>query len=101
MHGRDEDDCRRFEARVLANQRRKLETVEIGHADVDQDDGDVDLQQLLKRLPAGVHLDQVLAQILEDHFIAEDFGRLVVYQQDVDFFVFRHPALPMEPHPQG
>ena len=48
---------------MLAHHRGQLEAVELGHADVDQDDGDVVLQQVLERLARGVGLDQVLAQL--------------------------------------
>ena len=35
---------------MLADHRRQLEAVELGHADIDQDDGDVVLEQMLERL---------------------------------------------------
>ena len=35
---------------MLADHRRELEAVELRHADVDQDDGDLVLQQMLERL---------------------------------------------------
>ena len=35
---------------MLADHRGELKAVEIRHADVDQDDGDVVLQQMLQRL---------------------------------------------------
>ena len=41
MHRRHEDDRRPLEARVLADHRRQLVAVEVRHADVDQDDGDL------------------------------------------------------------
>ena len=37
---------------MLADHRRQLEAVEIRHADVDQHDGDLVLEQQLKRLRA-------------------------------------------------
>ena len=47
---RDEDDRGLLEARMLADHRGQLEAVELRHADVDQHDGDVGLQQMLERL---------------------------------------------------
>ena len=47
LDGGDEDDRRLLEARMLADHRRQLEAVELRHADVDQHDGDVGLQQML------------------------------------------------------
>jgi len=41
---RDEDDRGLAEARVLADHRGELEAVELGHADVDEDDGNLVLQ---------------------------------------------------------
>ena len=52
---------------------------------VDQHDGDV---SVLSRMPSAslrrVGLDQVLAQLVEDDLVAQELGRLVVDQQDVD-----------------
>ena len=48
---------------MLADHRRELEAVELRHADVDQDDRDVRLEQLLQRLAADARLDQVLAEL--------------------------------------
>ena len=50
MDRRDEDDRGLLEARMLADHRGELEAVELRHADVDQDDGDVVLEQMLQRL---------------------------------------------------
>ena len=50
MDGGDEDDRGLLEPRMLADHRRQLEAVEVRHADVHQDDGDLRLQQLLERL---------------------------------------------------
>ena len=49
--------------RVLADHRRQLEAVEFRHADIDQDDGDLGLQQLFQSLPGRTGLDQVLSQL--------------------------------------
>ena len=45
---RHEDDRRRLEARMLADHRRELEAVELGHADIDQHDRDLVLQEQVK-----------------------------------------------------
>ena len=62
MDGGNEDDRGVPEARMLADHRGQLETVELRHADVDQDDGDFGLEQMLQRLAAGRRLDQVLVE---------------------------------------
>ena len=74
-----------LETRMLADHRRKLEAVELRHADVDQDDRDFVLEQKLQGLARRRRLDQVLAQLAQNHLIAEQLGRLIVDQQDVDF----------------
>ena len=50
LDGGDEDDRGLLEARMLADHRGQLEAVELRHADVDQNDGDLVLEQLLQRL---------------------------------------------------
>ena len=51
--------------RMVANHRGQLKSVKLGHRDVDKDDRDFVTQQLLKRLPAGRRLDEILAQALQ------------------------------------
>ena len=89
---RDEDDRGRLEARMLADHRRQLEAVELRHADIDQHDRDLVLQQLLQRLARRVALIRFSPSSLEDHLVAQQLGRLVVDQQDVDLVV-RRPCI--------
>ena len=84
LHARHEDHGELLEARVLADHGGELEAVDLRHDHVDQDDGDVGLEQDAERLVWGARLDQVLAQLAQYDFVAEQFGRLVVDQQDVD-----------------
>jgi uncharacterized protein YihD (DUF1040 family) len=72
---------------VLANHRRQLKPVEIRHADVDQHDRDIGFEQLLQRLVRRAGLDQVIAELAEDHLIAKQLSRLVVDQQNVDLIL--------------
>lgn len=58
-----------------------------GHADVDQDHRDLGLEQHLQSLATGRGDHEVLAEILQDHLIGEQLGRLVVDEEDVDLFV--------------
>ena len=66
MDGGDEDDRGLLEPRMLADHGGQLEAVELRHADVDQHDGDVGLQQMLERLARRRRLDQVLAELAQD-----------------------------------
>ena len=54
---------------MLTDHLRQLETVELRHADVHQHHGDVVLEQMFKRLLAGRGLDQVFAEVLQNHLI--------------------------------
>ena len=90
LDGGDEDHRRLLEARMLADHGGELETVQLRHADVDQDDRDFVLEQVFQRLAAGRGDDEVFVELLQDHFIGEQLGRLIVDQQDVDLFVVCH-----------
>ncbi len=50
VHRRDEDDRRLLIARMLPDDLRQLEAVQLRHADVHQHDRDVGLEQKLERL---------------------------------------------------
>ena len=102
MDRRDEDHRDLLEARMFADHRGKLEAVELRHADVHQHDGDLVLEELFQRLLAGRGLDQVLAQLAQNHLIGEQLAGLVIDQQNVDLVGGHgaHCPLPMEPHAQ-
>jgi hypothetical protein len=91
LHARHEDHRQLLEARMLADHGCELEAVDLRHHHVDQDDGDVGLEQDAQRLVRRVGLDQVLAKLLEDDLVAEELGGLVIHQEDVDLVhgVFR------------
>ena len=63
---------------------RQLEPIEIRHADVDQDDRNLVAQDLFQGLAARRRLDQILAEIAQDDLIAQQLGRLVIDQQNID-----------------
>ena len=91
---RDEDDSRLLIARVLPDDFSELEAVQLGHAHIDQHDGDVVLEQVLQRLASGARLDEVLAEVGENRLVAEQLARLVVHQQDVGSLVRDHAPGP-------
>ena len=74
-------------ALALADERGGLEAVHAGHVDVEQDDGELVVEQCAQRLAAGVGADDVLAQLLEDRFERQQLLGLVVDEQDVDLCV--------------
>src|SRR5215475_3621696 len=94
MDGRNEDDRGALEPRMLADHRGQLEAVEFRHADVDEDDRDLLLEQVFQRLLGRGGLDQPLAQPGQDGLVAQELGWLIVDQQDVDFLVRGHRASP-------
>ena len=75
---------------MLADHGGELEPVELGHADVDQDDRDFVLEQVFQRFAAGGGDDEILAELLQDDLIGEKLCRLVVNQQNVYFLMVHH-----------
>ena len=60
------------------------------------------LEQMLQRLLAGRRLDEIVAELMQDHLIGEQLGGLIVDQQDVDLVVLGVMSviqiLAVEPH---
>ena len=70
----------RLETRMIADHRRKLETVELRHADIDEHDGGIVLEQKFQRFARRRRLDEVFAEFAENFLIGEQLRRLVVDQ---------------------
>ena len=81
---------------MLADHGGELETVELRHADVDQDDRDFVLEQKFQRFAAGSRDHEILAEFLQDDFIGKQLGRLIVDQKDVYLFMVHHHAAPLQ-----
>ena len=90
MNGGDEDDGGFLEARVAVHHIRQLKTVDLRHADVHQHYSDIIAEQLLHGLTCRSGLDQVFAQLTEDHFIAEQLARLIIDHEYVGSIAFVH-----------
>ena len=90
LNRRDEYHRRFLEARMFADHRGKFESVEFRHANVDQDDGDVVLEQELERFAPRRGRDQVFSEVLQNDFIGEQLGRLIVHQKNIDFLLVHH-----------
>ena len=65
-YGRDEDDGRVAGALPLADQRRRLEPIELGHLHVEEDERAILLEEEAQGLPTRARLDQALVQRFED-----------------------------------
>ena len=63
VDGGNEDDRGLLEARMLADHLGQLEAVQFGHADIDQDDRDLGLEQIGQRFLGGGRRDQIFAQL--------------------------------------
>src|SRR5262249_61440279 len=88
------DDGGALKARMLADHRRQLKAVELGHADVDQDDRNLVLEQEFERFLGRSGLEQPLAGPGKNRLVAQQLGRLIVDQQDVYFAIRSHRASP-------
>src|SRR5690606_13475624 len=69
---------------MLAYHLRQLKAVEFGHADIDQNNRDVRLEQDFERLLGGCGLDQGLVEFGEYDFVARQLAGLVVDEEDLD-----------------
>ena len=72
---------------MVADHRRKLESVGFRHVNVDEDDGDILLQKVLERFARAVCRDQVLPQIAQDRLVRHQLCRLIVDEKYVYFFL--------------
>ena len=87
---------------MFADHGGKLEAIELRHAHVDENDGDVLLEKLLQSLAGGRRFDEILTELGKNGLVAQELCRLVIDQQNVDLVGGHgaHCPLPMEPHAQ-
>ena len=85
-----EDDRRMGRALAIAYQGGRFKAVHVGHVDIEQDDGEVVLQDLLERLGARVRKHQLLAQFFQNHLVDQELFSQVVDNQDLGLFSLRH-----------
>src|SRR5581483_4350824 len=90
QHRRNENDGDILEARVLTDHCGELETVQIRHADVDQDNCKIVLEQKLQGLFRGGSLKKLGVEPAENNLIAEELGRLIVDEEQVYLAVLCH-----------
>ena len=87
VHGRNKNDRRLFKARVLPDDVGQFEPVELRHANVHENHGNIAFQQDLHRLSARIGPNEVFVQFVEYGLVTEQLGRLVIHHQDVNFVV--------------
>ncbi len=85
--GRDEDDRRVRGTLVLPDQCGGLETVDVGHVDVEQDHGEFAVQHLAQGLAAGIDEHEVLPQVFEHRAEDQQLLGQVVDDEDVGLLV--------------
>jgi hypothetical protein len=89
-----EDDRHALGALALANELGGLEAVHAGHVDVEQDYGEVVVEQAAQRLTPGIGADDGLPKLLEHRLERQQLVRLVVDDEDVDLTdVHKHKML--------
>ena len=91
----NEDDRGFLKAGMLANHRRQLEPIELRHANVDEDDRNLQLQKLLQCVAGGSGLHQIFSELTQNGLVAQELGRLIVDQQDVNLVVRGHRFSPL------
>jgi hypothetical protein len=80
----EEDDRNVLERLARLDQLRRLEAVHARHLHVEQNDGEVPLEQATQRLLARRGADDALSQRLENRLEREKILRPVVHDEDID-----------------
>src|SRR5882757_9891826 len=71
LDGGNKYHSRLLEARMLADHASKFETVQFRHADIDQNNRNLVLEEIFESLAAGGGHHEILAELLENDFIGE------------------------------
>src|SRR5439155_25878860 len=82
-----ENDRNVLGAFALTNQRGGLKTVHAGHVDVEKNDGEFVVEQRPQRFAPGIGADYCLPEVLQHRLQRQEFLRLIVDDEDVDFAV--------------
>ncbi len=82
--GGQEDDRRLLRSRPLADQRGRLVAVDVGHHDVEQDQGEVLLEDLAQRLAPGPRPDNPVVRLVEHGLEGDQVLVAVVDDENVD-----------------
>lgn len=92
--GGDKYDRRMFRPLAFADEGSSFKAVEVGHLDVEQDGGEILLQEAAEGFDAGAGFDEVLVEVGESGFEDDEVGRVVVDEKDVDLFRVVHRSIP-------
>src|ERR1700722_16235671 len=80
---------------MLADHRGELESVELRHANVHQDDGDFVLEQIFQRFPTGSSSNEILSEFPENNLVGQQLRRLIIDQKDIYLFIIHHLLVPI------
>ncbi len=86
MDGGNENHRNLLVTWMFADHRRELETVEIRHANINQDDSDIGFEEMLERLAPGRRFEKILAEARQNSLIGQKLAGLIVDEKDVDLF---------------
>jgi hypothetical protein len=78
-----EDDRRVARPLPLPDERGRLVAVEIGHRDVEQDEGEVAREDLAQSVASGPRADEAVARIRQDRFEREQVLLVVVHEENI------------------
>ena len=89
VHCADENDRRRLGARPLPDERGGFEAVHPRHVHVEQDHGEILLEQATERFLSRTGANQVLVEIGENCLVGQHLVGAIVDNQDADLFFGR------------
>ena len=95
LHPRDEEHGGLLVAGMLPDHRCQFKAVDLGHMDIKEDDGDLVFHEEVEGFAAGVRREEVLPQFTEDRRIREEFGRVIIHQEDIDGLRVVHGLAPV------
>ena len=91
MYSGDEYNRDLLEARMLVNHVRQLKAIQVGHAHIHKNDGNLILKEKIQRLFRRSGGQQILPQLAQYGLIAEQLAGLIVHHQDVDGLIRESP----------
>src|SRR3981081_739809 len=75
---------------MLADHGGELESVQPGHANVDQNNRNFVLEQVFERFPSRCGGGEVFAKLLKNDLIGKQLGRLIIDEKNVYLFMVHH-----------
>src|SRR6202000_399988 len=83
MNAGDENNGSFVKPGMLADDIRELKSIDVRHADIHENNGNIVLQKDVQSLRGRSGLNEIGVQSLKNHLVTEELGRLVVHHEDV------------------